>query len=390
MSAFLNAIGSVVAGSYVTARLSLMLPADFDLTDAYVTWSILDQQGRQWNQGEGVSLTVEPSQTNPSVKTVASEVQVSIPSNLPANEGGTTYQMRWTLSSSNAPMYSFENFAVLPATVPNDGPVDAVELVGDDVNVETLLPLSVTEVQYEAFRGNAKLFSLRPATTGEDTATGRKYKGTVTVVDYASASLDPITVVWSYKEGGASRKETSQIFVVTPVVLDAVKDLQTWLNRAYSANGTAPNTSFDSVDFIKYLRLGRDAFNAASAPTDFSLLAAAGPIRWFWLGYSQVIACRSQYLAEGMKAFDYQGQIVQLNVDKTQYWESIASNMESQLEAQVKPFKAILAKRGINGGDGSSMALRAGAVGVIGLAVHGMSPQRGMYGLNAPLTPYMR
>jgi hypothetical protein len=180
------------------------------------------------------------------------------------------------------------------------------------------------------------------------------------------------------------------MFIVTPIMLDAIKDMQTWLNRAYVDSGMQPGTTFEPVDFIKYLRLGRDQFNAAVIPTNFTMTAADGPIRWFWIGYSCVAACRAQYLAEGMKAFDYAGQVVQLNIDRTPFWDQMAQALEAQLSEQVKPFKDVLAKRGVIDGDGSNMALRPGAVGSIGITIHGLSPVRGLYGLGSPLTPYQR
>jgi hypothetical protein len=180
------------------------------------------------------------------------------------------------------------------------------------------------------------------------------------------------------------------LFIVNPIVLDAVKEMQNWLNRAYTDSGRQPSTSFSPTDFVKYLRTGRDHFNAADKPTEFTMLGAAGPIRWFWIGYSCVSAARAQYLAEGMKAFNYSGQVVQLDIDNTPFWDATAQALEAQLAEQVKPFKDNLVKRGILGGDGSSMALRKGAVGSIGVTIHGMSPVHGLIGLGSPLSPYQR
>jgi hypothetical protein len=91
-----------------------------------------------------------------------------------------------------------------------------------------------------------------------------------------------------------------------------------------------------------------------------------------------------------MKAFNYSSQVVQLDIDNTQFWDATAQALEAQLAEQVKPFKDNLVKRGILGGDGSSMALRKGAVGSIGVTIHGMSPVRGLIGLGSPLSPYQR
>jgi hypothetical protein len=393
MTAFLQAIGSVVVGSYTSARLNMSVPAELDLVDALATWELLDQQGRVWTFGEAASLTAENSQVAVGQKTISAESEVAVPSNLPVNEAGTTYQIRWTVRlRSNQPLYAFENFTVLPSTEPIQGALDALEMFGDDAEVYIRLPAQYSNVEYECYRGNTKLFNARATSAPAQEADGYVYKGTVHLHEYTSPSLDPFTIVWSYWNGtnGVKQRETTQLFIVNPVVLDAVKEMQNWLNRAYTDSGRQPSTSFSPTDFVKYLRTGRDHFNAADKPTEFTMLGAAGPIRWFWIGYSCVSAARAQYLAEGMKAFNYSGQVVQLDIDNTQFWDATAQALEGQLAEQVKPFKDNLVKRGILGGDGSSMALRRGAVGSIGVTIHGMSPVRGLYGLGSPLSPYTR
>lgn len=392
MTAFLNAIGTVVAGAYTSARLSMSVPSDLDLLNAVATWELLDQQGRVWNQGEPTELTSEPSQVAPGEKTVSAEAEIAIPSNLPANDAGSTYQLRWKVKLRiGQPLYAFENFTVLPPTQQVHGAADAVELLGDNASVQIRLPKPYQHVEYECYKGNSKLFQSRSSSAPMQDSDGYIFQGQVTVGEYSGPSLDPFNVLWSYWDGiQPKQRETSQLYVVTPIMLDAVKDMQTWLNRAYIDSGMQPGTTFDTIDFIKYLRLGRDQFNASVLPTTFSMTAADGPIRWFWIGYSCVAACRAQYLAEGMKAFDYAGQVVQLNIDRTPFWEQTASALEQQLAEQVKPFKDILAKRGVTGGDGSSMALRPGAVGCVGVTIHGLSPVRGLYGFGSPFTPYQR
>lgn len=394
MTAFLQGIGSVIAGTYASARLSMSVPADMDLLNANARWELLDSEGRVWTHGDVTDFVAEPSQVAPGQKTITTEAEVAVPLKLPVNDAGTTYQIRWTLALRNGvSLYSFENFTVMPSTETLEGAIDVLELVGDTARVHIRLPREYKYVNLEGYRGNAKSFVPRSASADGKDGGGYLYTGQVGLRDYINASLDPISIVWSYgdQEDGSDRmRETSQLFIANPVILDAIKDMQAWLNRAYADSGRQPVTTFSPIDFVKYLRTGRDNFNAADKPTEFSMLGAAGPIRWFWIGYSCVAAARAQYLAEGMKAFNFSGQVTQLDIDTTQYWDSAAQAMEQQLSEQVKPFKDNLVKRGILGGDGSSMALRAGAVGAVGITIHGMSPVRGLYGLGSPLTPYQR
>jgi hypothetical protein len=388
VSAFLQGIGQVVAGTFTSARLSLSVPATLDVIDSQAVWELLDQQGRVWTQGEPVSITIESSQTAPGQKIISSEAQISVPSNLPANDAGSSYQLRWTITlrSGQPPLYAFENFVVLPPFVQAQGASDAIELNGDTARVQIRLPVAYQYVEYECYRGNSRITAPRSAIQGGIDAEGTVFLGEIPHSEYEGASLDPLTVIWSYWNGVQTKqRETTQLFIATPVILDAVKDMSTWLNRAYTDSGTSPGTTFQPSDYIKHLRFGRDAFNAAVKPTNFTMTAAAGPIRWFWINYSCVAACRAQYLAEGMKAFNYAGQTVQLDIDRTPFWDQTASALEAQLDQQIKPYKDNLAKIGALGGDGSNtQALRAGAVGCIGITLHGASPMRnGLFGLGS-------
>lgn len=380
MSAFLQGIGQVTAGTFAQARLSLLVPSTLELKDAWCAWELLDLEGRVWTGGESVALTVEESQTQPGQRTISAEIQVNVPSNVPANVAGSQYQLRWSVLRPGAPaLYAFENFLVLPLFTQGQGAQDAIELRGDVAFVQLRLPVQYASVYYETYRGNARISSPRNATQLAQDSTGYIYSGEIDPSEYGMASLDPLTVVWGYSSNGAPpTRETTQLFIVTPVMLDAVKDMQTWLNRAYVDSGTAPGTTFQPSDYIKHLRAGRDAFNAAVKPTYFTMTGASGPIRWFWISYSCVSACRAQYLAEGMKAFNYAGQTVQLDIDRSPFWDQAANTLEGTLDAQVKTFKDNLAKIGATDGDGgNTQGLRPGAVGCIGITLHGASSMRG-------------
>ena len=90
MTAFMQAIGSVVVGSYTSARLNMSVPSELDLIDASATWELLDQQGRIWTYGEPATLTAENSQVAVGQKTISAECEIAVPSNLPVNEAGST------------------------------------------------------------------------------------------------------------------------------------------------------------------------------------------------------------------------------------------------------------------------------------------------------------
>jgi hypothetical protein len=169
--------------------------------------------------------------------------------------------------------------------------------------------------------------------------------------------------------------------VVNTSILGAVREVQNFINRAYTDSGFQPGTTFKTEDVMEYLRYGRDKFNASDKPTQFTMLNATGPFKHFWVTYSSAAACRAQYLNEGMKAFNYSGQEVQLDVDRSTFWDQMASNLEQSADNQIKVFKDNLTRRGTFSGDGSYMGINPQGVGAIGITLHGASPFRGGFNM---------
>jgi hypothetical protein len=81
---------------------------------------------------------------------------------------------------------------------------------------------------------------------------------------------------------------------------------------------------------------------------------------------------RAQGLLEGEKAFDFTGQAISLNVDKTQHYTSLADALQAQIDSVVPGMKKNLAMRGVTGGDGNA----TGAInrGRVGISLHQASP----------------
>jgi len=129
---------------------------------------------------------------------------------------------------------------------------------------------------------------------------------------------------------------------------------------------------------MSYLRRGADWFNAYSLVTTFSMTNAKNGIREYWIKFSEVIALRSQYMYEGETAFDFQGQAVSLNIDRSQYYEGLASVIENEVLEPTRMLKQQLAKRGNTDGDGSvdPNALRRGAIGSLGISLTPVSNLR--------------
>jgi hypothetical protein len=258
-----------------------------------------------------------------------------------------------------------------------------VDLCHSDVELIIRLPQKVESLIATIFRNNTQVMSRAVSTAPEETADGYMYKIDVspTSMGIHHASLLPFTVVWKYTVPGSSQSftETSNLYLHNPTILTAGKDLENFVNRAYTDNGIDPSTLFTPIDVARHLRKGMDMFNSAIRPTNFNMTNAQGAVRQFWIQYATIDACRSQYLAEGMKAFDFAGQSVSLTVDRSQFWDSMANSIQSECDSFVKQLKDNLAKWGYTGGDGNIIGPLPGAVGAIGIALSPLTPLRQKY-----------
>jgi hypothetical protein len=137
-------------------------------------------------------------------------------------------------------------------------------------------------------------------------------------------------------------------------VLNAIEDCRMQVMKARSTLLGFDDAIFDTATIVSWLRRGRDYFNGAGGVfTLFDMTDATGPIRELWLRCSELSMLRAQSLAEGEKAFNFQGQAISLDVDKTQYYDKLADALESQLNNDIAPLKKALKLMGISSGTGN-------------------------------------
>jgi hypothetical protein len=389
---FAHSIDQINVGANAQADVTFTLPVEPEqLAGAQVAWDILDFEGAVWNSGEAASLGVTPSAMQPGMYKITADATISVPSRLPVNASGTRYQLRWTLKLKDGREFpAFDNFTVLPISEVHQGPVSVVEIFGNTAYLNIVLPKKYPMVAYEIYKGNAKVKDATIAANINDptpVAGGFVYNAQINTQTFADVgvgpSLEPYLVIWRYGESNAIfQQETGELYMVTPSVVGAQQEIVRFLAKSYTDAGIDPGTEFSPEAIMSYLRMGRDQFNAAVMPTEFTMLNAISAFRYFWLQYSIAYACRSQYLAEGLRAFNFSGQVVTLDIDRTQFWDSLATQLETSMSEHIRNFKTNLYKRGIVRGDGSNvLGLQPGAIGSIGISISPVSPVRGTLGM---------
>lgn len=368
--AFQSMVGELAAGEAAVGKAVFALPAGFDASGGLVSWCILDTAGRVHAEGNTFSYSVTSTSF---ITMVEAEGLVNLPTSTPPTLNGQGYQLRWSLLiGDTAPQHVFESLRVPePQPVPL-GAVDAVEMEGDPASLSVTLARLYDMVGFEIYLGNIRVVPLTTVGSPKRTSSGWCYVSSIDTTGMP-ANLIPYSVSWRYSNFSAPGqvfRETAKLFVLSGSLLTAIDDCRTQVMKARTTTLGMPDAIFDIGTIISWLRRGRDQFNAAGGVfTHFTMSNATGGIREFWLKYSEIAMLRAQALAEGEKAFDFQGQAISLNVDKAQYYSGLADALQSTLDNDVRPLKMALKTSGIAGGDGDLDGTRSWNVPKIGIAI---------------------
>ena len=162
-----------------------------------------------------------------------------------------------------------------------------------------------------------------------------------------------------------------------------MSQLEDYLNKSRIEN-IIPELRYTTGDLVGYMERGLNIFNMIAHPTYFNGLNMQGVMLDAHLLCSSYYALSAQLLAEGSLAFDFSGQGVSLNVDRTPQLEAALGRMEGLLDSRITPLKKELYKNGFLSGDGSFGAQNMnnpyakGTLGVMNAAttrINGMTPR---------------
>lgn len=174
----------------------------------------------------------------------------------------------------------------------------------------------------------------------------------------ATRRLEPISLIAMHtsKTRKTTKMYTYKLWVVTPQILIAASMVEDHINKARSWN-VIPELEYTQSDILSYLYRGLALFNMIGPRvTGFTGTNMQGTILDGWITCSCYYALAAQLQAEGQLAFDFTGQVVNVNMDRTPSIEAALGRLETQIQGPVTNLKNKLSKAGVNGGDGSQGA----------------------------------
>lgn len=146
---------------------------------------------------------------------------------------------------------------------------------------------------------------------------------------------------------------TMNVWLITPQITVAMGLMENFIDKAKLQN-IIPALEYTAGDLVQFLFRGLNMFNQLPPhATDFRGTNMQGQLLEAWVVCSSHAALSAQLLAEGAHAFDFAGQTVNLNVDRTPSIEAALGRLDQQIENYVKPYKTHLTRSGISSGDGS-------------------------------------
>lgn len=374
--AFNTLLGQLEAGQAALGVGAWAFPPSVDCTGGRITWDLIDQNGAVYSNGSAFTYKVFSSGVSNRVEGTA---LITAPSSMPPGLDGQKYQVRWALylPGNATPTFSFENLRIVGPTSQPMGVPDVVEMATDNISLSIVLPRSYEHAGFQIYSGNNQIVAYIEASDKVRVADGWLMRGLIdpAALGGIDASTEPYTVIWSYwnsANANAKDKQSGRLFIVNPVLMMAAEDMRQMCNKARTTVTGEEDIMFTLPVLLSYLRRGRDAFNASYGMlTSFTMLGAAGGIREFWLMYSEMLALRSQFLAEGEKVFNYSGTAISLEVDRTSYYQTLADAIQGRIDAECKVFKMNLIKKGIIAGDGNlfGVGARPGSTGAIGISI---------------------
>lgn len=291
---------------------------------------------------------------------------------LPATLIPGNYNIIWIAKTSKSKQINREQFSIVDST-PNYYELDL--LVPEKSSVtdylktqssETVSNISVDIITPEGL-------SIYQTTNVTESVQGenRLFRLKTPVLDnlYAGGSFALYIINWTFTVDGETQTEHHFVYVVNPKVLAYVNELRRMIDKAGIQN---PNVAlrYNNVDLVAYLNLGLQFVNLQPPQqTAFTLADIPNNLYIYVLYSAAVHALESRYMAEAEAAFNFNGQPITLEVDRTQFLDAAISRYNEKLGNLNEVKKGIaMSGGGSGGGVGFSSASGDNSGGVLSLS----------------------
>lgn len=147
-----------------------------------------------------------------------------------------------------------------------------------------------------------------------------------------------LQVYWSYVVNGMTYNKINPIYILNAGGFQLINNLRMTVDR-YKFVDLDPNLVWKDYELLHFVLQGILRINSSNPPTAYTMVTLPTALIYPVSQAALVEACRAWYLAEGMRAFDFQGQAVTLNIDRTQYIQAVMDQANNWLDANMSAIK---------------------------------------------------
>jgi len=267
----------------------------------------------------------------------------------------TEYKIRWRCLSADGERYQFlDNLLVDPKADRRDSEIVLID--GDKV-AEFSVPISYNSSMrgtYQIYSGNNEQLLNPKKLEDADVTVNAGFDRTSILIPAIDIppSLKPNLLMLRATIMGKPKTFSYKYWSITPQIALASTLVEDFLNKSRIEN-IIPELDYTSGDLVGYLERGLYLFNMTGMPTGFTGTNMQGMLLDAWVTCSTYWALGAQLMAEGSLAFDFNGQGVSLNVDRTPQLDSALGRIEARIQDTVVPLKKQITSQGFFSGDGS-------------------------------------
>ena len=261
------------------------------------------------------------------------------------------YHIDWyaenTIPPYNAQMKATEYFQVLNVAEPLSYDSAIALLVNQPFRDTLMTQFPVEEFEVSIMDENNKVYFSDKITNIQSSFANNCYvtnydAGVIKQVTDQQMGICPYLVTYNYKTAQGIETEVHTLYMVSGKAMVVVNNMRRYLDKARN-HDVDPSLRWTDVELIHFVVAGLNRFNV-SAPTITGYTISNFPTNFIYLveKCAEHEALNALYLAEGMRAFDFQGASVQLNVDRTQYLQTKMDEIGSWLDNNLEKSKALL------------------------------------------------
>lgn len=331
------------ASFYEDAGMTIpVVPIDSALYPAYAVYDINN-------------LVVQSGVAQPEATAGSYKVQWLVPTDTPLSNDKARYRIEWTVISQNERQYNFvEQFDVedVVITASKTREQKYITLVNYDSRVSLRLESEVLDVKLNVYLGgDIQSPIVTDATTGGG-GISIVTDGDSVVYYYDIAgnlfqqnSVVQYGCVWAYRYNVTEPYTFvyQSLTTVTPLVLEEITSVRMLIDKFQKRLGTVQ--AYEDSDILEYLARGNELVNAVYPTTYYAFGNLPPAFNVFHVLYAAWYGLSAQNLLEGDLAFNFSGQSVTLDMDRTGTISDVLSRWQDFISTNLPPLKMSVVRR---------------------------------------------